>query len=399
MTPLLLADLLLCLLALPLLCCCGYLLVFALCAFRTAPPPGAPAPLRFDVIVPAHDEEAGIARTVAGLLAMDWPRQDFRVRVVADNCSDATAERARSAGAEVLVRENREQRGKGYALEHAFERSLADGFAGALVVVDADTQVSPNLLRAFAARLHAGERAVQADYAVANPEASWRTRLLAVALGMFHVERSRARERLGVSCGLRGNGMCFSVEALRRVPHQAFSLVEDVEYGARLAQAGIRVAYADEAHVYGEMVSRGAAASTQRDRWERGRRKLRALGLSLLRGAFVKRSGMLFDVAMDLLMPPLSRIVALCLLGGAASLAVSLLAHRPAASLVAWLVCLGCVLCYVVRGWAASGTGARGLGALAFAPVYLAWKATLLLRRGGGSEWIRTTREGQPPPP
>ncbi|HNO40215.1 MAG TPA: glycosyltransferase family 2 protein, partial [Marmoricola sp.] len=108
----------------------------------------------------------------------------------------------------------------GYALAHAFEWSLADGFADACCVVDADTLVSKNLLSAYAARLATGATAMQAHYGVSNPNASWRTRLMRIALAMFHQVRSTARERLQVSCGLRGNGMCFSSKLLKAVPHE-----------------------------------------------------------------------------------------------------------------------------------------------------------------------------------
>ena len=99
-------------------------------------------------------------------------------------------------------------------------------FAYVLSIVDADSLASPNLLRACAERLERGAMAVQVDYAVLNPDASWRTRLMSIALASFHRLRSRARERLGVSCGLRGNGMCFSRALLREVPHAAYSMTE-----------------------------------------------------------------------------------------------------------------------------------------------------------------------------
>ena len=124
---------------------------------------------RFHVIVPAHDEAQGIAKTVTNLLGVDYPRELFEVVVVADNCTDDTAARARAAGARVFERVDRERRGKGYALAHAFEATVAEGKADAVVVVDADTVVSPNLLRAFDARLRQGAKAVQADYAVQQP--------------------------------------------------------------------------------------------------------------------------------------------------------------------------------------------------------------------------------------
>ena len=136
--------------------------------------------------MPAHNEESQIAVTVQSLRAVDYPPTLSRVLVVADNCSDRTAEVAAVAGATVLVRTDAARRGKGYALDHAFSRSLADGFADVVVVVDADTVVSRNLLTAFAARFEAGALAVQADYAVRNPRSSWRTRLMTVAFAAFH---------------------------------------------------------------------------------------------------------------------------------------------------------------------------------------------------------------------
>ena len=98
--------------------------------------------------------------------------------------------------------------------------------------------------------------------------------------------------------------MCFTRRVLKSVPHQAFSIVEDVEYGIRLGEAGYRVHYADEAHVYGEMVSTGAAARSQRRRWEGGRRALaRAHGMRLLGKAWAQRDPVLLDLAVDVLIP------------------------------------------------------------------------------------------------
>src|SRR5205807_7460019 len=121
-------EVLLCLLALPALLTSSYLLMLAI-ASRRRPAPAAPVPaLRFEVVVPAHDEEQGIARTVRSLLALDYPAALRRVVVVADNCTDGTAARARAVGAEVLVRDEPSRRGKGHALAHAFEHGLRTGF-------------------------------------------------------------------------------------------------------------------------------------------------------------------------------------------------------------------------------------------------------------------------------
>ena len=118
-------DVALLLLSVPVVLCSAYLFALTLLSGPLRAPPSVTPRLRFDIIVPAHDEEEGIVATVASLTAIDWPQDLRRIIVVADNCADATAERAATAGAQVLVRVDDKRRGKGYALAHAFERSLA----------------------------------------------------------------------------------------------------------------------------------------------------------------------------------------------------------------------------------------------------------------------------------
>ncbi len=409
------------LLALPVALPSAYLAFLTVFSATPEPPlPRATPTARFAVVVPAHDEEAGIEATVKSLLAMDYPRELFEVVVVADNCSDGTAARARAAGARVFERVDREKRGKGYALERAFAELLAEGAAplDAIVVVDADTTVSENLLRSFDARLASGARAMQAEYGVRNPDASWRTRLMTVAFSVFHGLRGSARERLGLSAGLRGNGMAFATEVLRAVPHEAYGLVEDVEYGIRLGRAGYRVAHVHEARVFGDMVASEKASRSQRKRWEEGRAKLRReVALPLLREALAKRSLLLFDLACDLAVPPLSTVAAGAAVGLAGSIAYGVLRPRSAVGVVLpWALSSAALAGYVVRGALMSDAGPRALLDLAWAPAYVAWKAVLRVRergRGQGqgqgqgqaqgqeqgqeahgtSEWVRTERE------
>lgn len=397
----LVGELILLVLCLPVLGWALYLGTLSLLSWRMAPPvPPAPS-LRFDFVVPAHNESLGIASTVKSLSEVDYPKDLFRVVVVADNCTDDTAVKAREAGATVLERQNKELRGKGYALAHAFARSVAEG-ADAVVVVDADTLVSKNLLQAFSARLSSGAVAVQAHYGVQNPNASWRTRLMRIALSMFHQVRSIGRERLQVSAGLRGNGMCFRTSLLREVPHDAFSLVEDLEYGIRLGRKGFRVAYAFEADVLGEMVSGESASRSQRNRWEQGRAQMLAqFGWPLMREAIAQRSGLLFDLAMDVLVPPLSRVVGLTVVGLTASAVLLGFTGHGAIAASAFSLSSAALGLYVFAGWLHSGTGARGLLDLALAPAYVGWKVVLAFQRPKGqkqTEWVRTTREGETRP-
>jgi cellulose synthase/poly-beta-1,6-N-acetylglucosamine synthase-like glycosyltransferase len=346
----------------------------------------------FDVFVPAYNEAAGIARTVANLLRLDWPAERFRVIVIADNCTDDTAGIARGAGALVIERQDAVSRGKGYALAHAFGLSRAEGRADAVVVVDADSEASANLLQSFAARIGAGESAMQAHYGVLNASASWRTRLMAIALGAIHKVRSRARERLRLSCGIRGNGWCVTHALLDQVPYKAFSLTEDVEFGNELGLAGYRVAYCDESHVNGEMVTSEEAARSQRMRWEGGRLALVVSQVpKLLRAAVVKCSTVRLDLALDLLVPPLSYIV----LNVVAVIVLALLFRQSDQAVYLWVGAADAlaVVSYVCRGWVLSGVGAIGFWDLLRVPWFIGWKVLLLAARKRPSSWVRTKRE------
>ncbi|WP_020648773.1 glycosyltransferase family 2 protein [Solimonas variicoloris] len=380
-------------LGVPAAVACAYLLGLTLLSAPLPTPPRSSRRLRFDVIVPAHNEAAVIARTLQSLARLDWPAEGFRRVVVADNCSDATAALARAAGATVFERHDLSRRGKGYALAHAFAASAAQGWADAVVVVDADSEVSPNLLEAFAARIeNGGAEALQAHYGVLNPLASWRTRLIEIAHGSFHVLRSRARERLALSCGLRGNGWCVTHALLRAVPFAAFSLTEDLEYGLVLGLAGRRVHYAHEARADAEMTSSAQVALRQRQRWEQGRFALvRAFTPRLLGAWLRRRERVAFDLLCDLLVPPLSYLCLHVLLflavAGGAPLAVPALWPGLAAA----LACVAVLVVYVLRGWALSDIGWRGALDLARVPLFLLWKLRVLATRGL-REWVPTSR-------
>jgi 1,2-diacylglycerol 3-beta-glucosyltransferase len=382
--------------ALPAVAACAYLLGLTVLSAALPLPAPSRRQLRFDVIIPAHNEESVIARVVGSLEHLEWPADRYRVIVVADNCTDATAAVATRAGAHVLPRHDLQRRGKGYALDHAFKASAARAWADAVVVIDADAEVSPNLLEAFARRIEQGEQAVQAHYGVSNPGASWRTRLLTIAKAAFHIVRSRARERLKVSCGIRGNGWAVTHTLLARVPYRAFSLTEDLEYGIELGLAGFRVAYADEAHSDAEMVSTEKDSRQQRRRWEHGRFQLiRSRTLPLLWQALRRRSGVCLDLALDLMVLPLSYVA----VNVALLVALAVVAVTNERGLQPWLLvglgCLAALALHILRGWQLSGVGARGLLDLGRAPFFLLWKIIVMFGRRTSGEWVRTKRENR----
>jgi hypothetical protein len=146
------------------------------------------------------------------------------------------------------------------------------------------------------------------------------------------------------------------------------------------------------------MVSSAAAASSQRRRWEEGRKELvQKNATRLLRLGLGTGNKILTDLALDLLIPPLSRIAAAALFGVLVAFGLSYLAQRTALSLFYFGFCVFALVSYVLRGWSVSGTGLRGLLDLGLAPVYVIWKARLRLTKASRptQSWVRTKREQQ----
>jgi hypothetical protein len=143
-------------------------------------------------------------------------------------------------------------------------------------------------------------------------------------------------------------------------------------------------------------VSSAAAASSQRRRWEEGRKELvRKNATRLLWRGIRCRDKILTDLALDLLIPPLSRIAVGAVFGALAALLLTYFAHHVAFSLIYFGFCVFSVVLYVLRGWSVSGTGLRGLLDLSLAPVYVVWKASLRLTKASRptQSWVRTKRE------
>lgn len=380
----------------------AYLLILTIAAFRAprhTPLPATPRH-RFLILIPAHNEEQLLPRLLASLVALDYPSSLYTVHLVADNCIDDTARLGREGGATVHERYNQEKRGKGYALEWLLDR-LRTGEshtldADAVVILDADSAVSANFLRVLDAHLAAGERVIQAYYTVENPEEGWSAALRTVALAALHYLRPQGRMILGGSVGLKGNGMAFAAELLDR-HHWSAALTEDIEYHMDLILAGERVTFAPDAVVSAEMPASLDTAGSQNVRWEQGRlqmarRYVPRLFITALRASNPRRAFLLFDAALEHLIPPFSILAAFSLL--LAPLAWFLPRFRPLARLLALFTLAGQVV-YVFAGLRLVRAPAAIYRALFYAPVFLLWKVALYLRVWLGerqSAWIRTTR-------
>jgi cellulose synthase/poly-beta-1,6-N-acetylglucosamine synthase-like glycosyltransferase len=346
------------------------------------------AALRVAFIVPAHNESTGLLRTLRSLQAEAARCPHTRIVVVADNCTDDTAQVAHSAGVEVLERQSDTLRGKGHALGFAFDAvQAADWF----IVIDADTDVTPGFLTAMRAAMARGAQALQCRYGVRDPLDSRRATLADVALGAWNVLRPRGRSQFGLSAGIFGNGFALSRATLAQVPYTATSIVEDVEYHQMLVRAGLRVQWVDGAEVRGDMPGESAAAGQQRARWEGGRLRLILDRLPLLAADVLRGHWRLLDPLLDLCLLPLAWHVSLILLGMAlAALAgvVPLLALAGTS--------LAVVVAHVLIAMPVMRASAAHWRALASVPGYLVWKLALL----GGTlraarrhaQWVRSKR-------
>jgi cellulose synthase/poly-beta-1,6-N-acetylglucosamine synthase-like glycosyltransferase len=341
--------------------------------------------LRLCALVPAHDEELLIARCVRSLLSSGG--EHFDVYVVADNCGDSTAIAAKEAGARVLVRTDPVKRGKGHALNYGFEEILAAGADGVLVV-DADSVVSSNLVGVVTHFLEAGAEAVQCRHLVLGRESSVRGRLMDLAFLGFNVLRPLGRDRLGLSAGILGNGFALSSDVVRSVPYGADSIVEDLEYHCHLVIAKRRVRFANAATVYAEIPAGSDAASSQRSRWEGGRLRMLLewaprFGRTLVQGR------------LDCL-EPLLELTALPL---AYHVALLFVLAMLSPGLFKWwaAVQMAVVTLHVVVSASLGEDFPRNLSTLAAAPFYVIWKLALLPRIIRSSRpdasWIRTGRD------
>lgn len=369
------------------------LLSVAALLWQRAPAPAATRQ-RFAVLIPAHDEEMLLPRLLESLARLDYPNERYDVHVVADNCTDSTASVASRMGAHAHERHDEQARGKGYALQWFLSRlkdEQRDARYDAYVIVDADTIVSSNLLRVMNDHLTRGDVAIQCYYGVLNSGDSWPSALRYAALALYNGSRPRGRDALGLSVGLRGNGMCFASSVIERFGWDAFTLAEDAEFHLRLVEAGLKVAYAPDAMVLAEMPTSLRQARSQNVRWERGRlQMLRQFGPRLLRDGIARRDPVRLDAVAEQLVPPLSvltgTVTAMC------ALTTILRAH--AAARLAIAVLLGQFM-YVFTGLLLAKARLRVYLALLFAPLYVVWKlwvyatAAMHLR---DERWVRTAR-------
>ncbi len=349
---------------------------------------GVPAelgvPVRLAVVVPAHNEQQLVGACVRSLLQSQRPPD--ALFAVAHNCTDDTAAEAKAAGARVLPLEDDGVQGKGAALLFGLAHAVDAGYT-AVLVVDADSTVDVLLTAEVAAAFAAGADAVQARYVAGNAGATARTGIMAVSLTGINVVRPRGRGRMGLSCGIFGNGFALSAATLRAVPYTAHSVVEDLEYHLALVASGRRVRFLDGVTVRGELPDNDRAAGTQRARWEGGRARIRRDFVPRLTGQVLRGRLRLMEPLLDLLSVPLTTVVPLLMV-----LALLPLGWARVYA-AAGLLTLGL---YVAAAVALTDEPAQAARALMAVPGFLLFKVRLMgaKRRAaqGQAAWVRTER-------
>ena len=342
------------------------------------------------VLMPAHDEAAGIAAAIDTVLPQ--LRGDDRLLVVADNCSDRTAAIAAARGAEVVERHDPDRRGKGYALDHGV-RHLAAAPPAVVIVVDADCAVAPGSVDLLASECMRRRRPVQALYLMlAPPGAGLKQRMAEFAWAVRNQVRPLGWQRLGGPCQLMGTGMAFPWATIATASLASASIVEDMQLGLDLAAAGSPPSFCAAARVTSGFPAQASAAVAQRTRWEHGHLAMIASrGLPMLWSGIVSGNMALVGMALDLCVPPLAALV-LSLLGVAVASAVLAAIGGSAAPLVLALVELVVLAVAVAAAWFQVGRRSVSLAELALAPIYALAKIPIYVRLFTARQlrWVRT---------
>jgi len=288
---------------------------------------GAGAAQQIAVLIPAHNESAGIVPTISDAKAQLGSQGD--VFVVADNCSDDTAAVAHAAGAKVVPRDDLTKKGKGYALAWGL-RELQKAPPDIVVIVDADCRMGEGMLAELVRACLSAQRPVQALDLMTAPtgtsinfnamEFAWRVKNWARPLGL---------KTLGMPCHLMGTGMAFPWRIIQSVELASGSLVEDLKLGLELASTGNAALFCPSATVTSEFPTTQVGVQTQRQRWERGHLGIISSLIPQLIFRAVKQANLgLLVLALDAAIPPLSLLGAItammvCITGLASTLGAS----------------------------------------------------------------------------
>ncbi|KAF0843614.1 cellulose synthase/poly-beta-1,6-N-acetylglucosamine synthase-like glycosyltransferase [Methylovorus glucosotrophus] len=346
------------------------------------------------ILVPAHNESNGIGVTLKSLLAqVDLPAS---IIVIADNCTDDTADVARQYGVTVIERQDDLKRGKGFALDFGMQYLKSTLQSPEIVmIVDADCWVGPHAIPTLAQTAREHQRPVQALYLMVSPDASaLKTRLAEFAWVIKNQVRPLGLRVMQGPCQLMGTGMAFPWAFISNADLANGHLVEDMKLGLDAANDGHAPVFCHEALVKSAFAANEAGADSQRTRWEHGHiSMIFNTGLPLVLKGLRTRNAELVAMALDICIPPLALLV-MCL--SAYILISALLAvFGYAGSLVLGGTMFVFLFLAVMAAWAKFGRHAIPLWMLAYAPLYALRKIPLYLKYlvKRQVEWVRSQRD------
>ncbi|PAX60284.1 glycosyltransferase family 2 protein [Brunnivagina elsteri] len=345
------------------------------------------------ILVPAHNEENVISSTLTKLISTLKPQE--YVIAIADNCSDATAEIARNAGATVIERHDSERLGKGYALDYGLQY-LEKRAPDVVVFIDADCQVNRDAIAILTKTAIVTGKPVQANYLMAKPnQPNPKDSISAFAFKVKNLVRSCGMTRLGLPCLLAGTGMAFPWSVIRSINVASSDIVEDMKLGLDLSMAGHPPIFCPDARVFGNLPQNTQAAKIQRTRWEHGHLQTLLTYVPKLVWAGIKhKRSQLFFSALDLCIPPLSLLVVMWVSMMFISLLFCLVTSLWIPVVITTIAGLF-IMTAILLSWAKFASSDLPLQELLAVPIYILWKIPLYFKFliKPQKAWIRTERD------
>lgn len=261
---------------------------------------------RYAVLISARNEEMVLPHLLASINAQDYPAELVTTFVVADNCTDNTAEAARRAGAVVYERFNKNLVGKGYALNFLLDKictAYGEDYFDGYFVFDADNLLCPDYITEMNKTFSDGYSVITSYRNSKNYADNWIT----AGYGLWFLREAKylnhSRMALGTSCAVSGTGFVFSREIMKKYGGwNFFLLTEDIEFSVRNVIDGERIGYCPTAMLYDEQPVTFKQSWRQRMRWAKGYLQVfRNYGGQLLRGIGGKNCFSCYDMSMAIM--------------------------------------------------------------------------------------------------
>lgn len=260
---------------------------------------------KFAVLIAARNESLVIGELIRSIKRQNYPQELLDVIVVADNCTDNTAEVARECGAICYERFNQEQVGKGYAMDYGFrmiEQNQPDAGYEGYFILDADNLLDPNYVAEMNKVFDKGFRVITSYRNSKNYDSNW----ISAGYSLWFLREAKylnnPRMLLKTSCAVSGTGFLIHSDIIKKSEGWKYHLLtEDIEFSIDSVIQGERFAYCGDAILYDEQPCTFQQSWTQRMRWAKGfYQVLGKYGKDLVKSIFKK--GHVSFAAYDMLM-------------------------------------------------------------------------------------------------